>query len=275
MSGILCRLGPAACEVALGDWERGILPSQTSKNHLNLQQSFNLYSAEWTRLTELPGELSAALQSRVAERVPAVHQPGVGQSFDTPQGQQVGVLQPRAPRTVQDAPLQGAKAAILRVAEDFDTVGPHQVIWQTEPVNIPRLDRDFPVNQLFLTLGCVFEQLAATAVLSLRRPAGAVGPASRRLYTAAPAGRLHAGPSHQILHPHHHFPGHCQNFVLTKHNIRHQLQWNHSVISMIQIISVILTVARVMSGNVFEPFWLKATNWRKTNLFPSSEWSFP
>lgn len=79
------------------------------------------------RLTELPGELCAALQSRVAERVPAVHQPGVGQSSDAPQGQQVGVLQPRGPGSLQDAPLQGAEAAILGVAEHFHPIGPHQV----------------------------------------------------------------------------------------------------------------------------------------------------
>lgn len=103
-------------------------PAESDKQEpLKSQQSFNLHSADGTGLTELPGELGAALQSRVAERVPAVHQPGVGQSSDTPQGQQVGVLQPRAPGTVQDAPLQGAKAAILRVAEDFDAVGPCQV----------------------------------------------------------------------------------------------------------------------------------------------------
>lgn len=38
-------------------------------------------------LTELPGEVCIALQRRVAEGVPAVHQPGVGQHLDPTQGQ--------------------------------------------------------------------------------------------------------------------------------------------------------------------------------------------
>ena len=78
-------------------------------------------------LTELPGEAGAVLQRRVVEGVPAVHQPGVGQRLDGSQGQQLGVLQPRAPRSVLDASLQGAKAAVLRVAEDFDALTLHHV----------------------------------------------------------------------------------------------------------------------------------------------------
>lgn len=78
-------------------------------------------------LTELPGELWAALQSRVAEGVPAVHQPGAGQSSHPPQGQQVGVLQARDPGPLQDAPLQGAEAAVLGVAEHLHPTGPQRV----------------------------------------------------------------------------------------------------------------------------------------------------
>lgn len=79
-------------------------------------------------LTELPGEAGAALQRRVAEGVPAVHQSGGGQRLDGAQGQQVGVLQPRPPRSILDASLQGAKAAVLRVAEHFDALTLNQVV---------------------------------------------------------------------------------------------------------------------------------------------------
>lgn len=81
-----------------------------------------------TTLTELPGEAGAALQRRVVEGVPAVHQPGVGQRLDSSQGQQVGVLHPQAPCSLLDASLQGAKAAVLRVAEHFDALSLHQVV---------------------------------------------------------------------------------------------------------------------------------------------------
>lgn len=73
-------------------------------------------------LTELPGEAGVALQRWVAERVSAVHHPGVGQRLDAPQGEQVGVLQPRPPLSTLDASLQGAEAAVLRVAENLDAV---------------------------------------------------------------------------------------------------------------------------------------------------------
>lgn len=79
-------------------------------------------------LTKLPGEASAVLQRRVVEGVPAVHQPGGGQHLDATQGQQVRVLQPRSPRSVLDPSLQGAKAAVLWVAEHFDAVTLDQVI---------------------------------------------------------------------------------------------------------------------------------------------------
>lgn len=81
-------------------------------------------------LTELPGEAGVALQRWVVERVPAVHHPGVGQRLDAPQGQQVGVLQPQPPRSVLDAPLQGAETAVLRVAENFDALTLHQAVWR-------------------------------------------------------------------------------------------------------------------------------------------------
>lgn len=79
-------------------------------------------------LTKLPGEAGAVLQRRVVEGVPAVHQPSGGQRLDTTQGQQVGVLQPWPPRSVLDASLQGAKSAVLWVAEHFDAVTLDQVI---------------------------------------------------------------------------------------------------------------------------------------------------
>lgn len=79
-------------------------------------------------LTELPGEAGAALQRRVVEGVPAVHQAGGGQSLDGAQSQQVGVLQHRPPRSILDASLQGAKAAVLRVAEHFDALTLNQVV---------------------------------------------------------------------------------------------------------------------------------------------------
>lgn len=78
-------------------------------------------------LTELPGEVGVALHRRVVEGVPAVHQPGVGQRLDASQSQQVGVLQRRPPRSVLDASLQGAKAAVLRVAEHLDALTLRQV----------------------------------------------------------------------------------------------------------------------------------------------------
>lgn len=81
-----------------------------------------------TALTELPGEAGAALQRRMVEGVPAVHQPGAGQRLDSPQGQQVGVLQPGASCAVLDAPLEGAKAAVLGVTEDFDALSLHQLV---------------------------------------------------------------------------------------------------------------------------------------------------
>lgn len=81
-----------------------------------------------TALTELPGEAGATLQRRMVEGVPAVHQPGAGQRLDSPQGQQVGVLQPGVSRTVLDAPLEGAEAAVLGVTEYFDALSLHQVV---------------------------------------------------------------------------------------------------------------------------------------------------
>lgn len=81
-----------------------------------------------TALTELPGEAGVTLQRGMVEGVPAVHQPGAGQRLDSPQGQQVGVLQPGASCTVLDAPLEGAKAAVLGVAEYFDALRLHQVV---------------------------------------------------------------------------------------------------------------------------------------------------
>lgn len=70
-------------------------------------------------LTELPGEAGAALQRWVVEGVSAVHHSGVGQHPDASEGQKVEVLQPRPPRSILNASLQGAEAAVLRVAEDF------------------------------------------------------------------------------------------------------------------------------------------------------------
>lgn len=69
-------------------------------------------------LTEVPGEADVAFQCGVVESVPAVHQAGARGHPDAAQGQQVGVLQRRAPGAVLDAPLQRAVAAVLRVAED-------------------------------------------------------------------------------------------------------------------------------------------------------------
>lgn len=86
----------------------------------------------WVSLTELPGEAGVALQRRVVEGVPAVHHPDAGQRPDATQSQQVGVLQRRAPRSVQDASLQGAKAAVLRVAEHFDALVLCQTVCEGE-----------------------------------------------------------------------------------------------------------------------------------------------
>lgn len=79
-------------------------------------------------LTELPGEAGAALQRRVVEGVPAVHDSGVGRHLDASQRQQVGVLQGRPPCSVLDAPLQRAEAAVLGVADDFDSVMLRQAV---------------------------------------------------------------------------------------------------------------------------------------------------
>lgn len=77
-------------------------------------------------LTELPGD--DALQRWVVKGVPAVHEPGARQHLYTTEGQQVGVLQPRFPSSALDASLQGAKAAVLRVAENFDALMLHQAV---------------------------------------------------------------------------------------------------------------------------------------------------
>lgn len=72
-----------------------------------------------------------------------------------------------------------------------------------------------------LTLSFDFERLtalvagvAAVVVTGLQRLVEAVGPAGRRLQAAAPARRLGTRPPHQVLHPHHHLPGDCEDFVL-------------------------------------------------------------
>lgn len=73
----------------------------------------------------------------------------------------------------------------------------------------------------FLTLSFVLERLAAlvgcvAAVIAaaLQRFVEAVDPAGRRLQAAAPTCRLHTRPLNQVLHPHHHLPGHCQYLIL-------------------------------------------------------------
>ena len=61
----------------------------------------------------------------MADGVPAVEDPGVlSPPPEGPQGQQEGVLEARAPRSgppVLDAPLEGAVAAILGVAQNSHT----------------------------------------------------------------------------------------------------------------------------------------------------------
>lgn len=181
-------------------------------------------------LTELPGEAGAALQRRVVEGVPAVHQAGGGQSLDGAQSQQVGVLQHRPPRSILDASLQGAKAAVLRVAEHFDALTLNQVVWE-EKTRDTWDKRPAAVNQtrqtsarlssVFLTVRFVFERLAALdadTVADLWRFVEAVGPAGRHLQAAAPTSRLPTRPLHQVLHPHHHLPGNRQNLILKPQN---------------------------------------------------------
>lgn len=78
----------------------------------------------------------------------------------------------------------------------------------------------------FLTLSFVFERLAdlvghvaAVIIAALQRFVEAVGHAGRQLQAAAPTCRLRTRPSHQVLHPHHHLPGHCQDFILNTQRI--------------------------------------------------------
>lgn len=87
----------------------------------------------------------------------------------------------------------------------------------------------------FLTLSFVFERLAAfvrravAAVADLWRFVEAVGPTRHRLQAAAPTCRLRTRPSHQVLHPHHHLPGHCQNFILIRHKQKIQ-RWSNRLL---------------------------------------------
>lgn len=85
----------------------------------------------------------------------------------------------------------------------------------------------------FLTLSFVFERLAALVgcaavafAAALQRFMEAVDPAERRLQAAAPKCRLRTRPSHQVLHPHHHLPGHCQDLIL-KHTKKLVPQSDH------------------------------------------------
>lgn len=99
----------------------------------------------------------------------------------------------------------------------------HSHLWFHWEIEVHQLGLEFLLlaQPHFLTLSFVFERLAAlvgcVAVVfaaALRRFMEAVDPAERRLQAAAPKCRLCTRPSHQVLHPHNHLPGHCHDLIL-------------------------------------------------------------
>ena len=251
-SGSLCRLGLSSCEGALEDWETDILDKKrqhlivfTSGSEIEIFPPKKKERGMIIRyLPQQPCEVKGHRHTHWTARRSWRCPPASG-GWRCPCSTSVGW---RAAPWWRPGPAGGGPAApapslhpgcVSARSESGSTAGSWALwcsdtqpgrlrgkdtrhVWDKRPPAVSQARQTSSrLSSVFLTVRFVFERLAALdadTVAVLWRFVEAVGPAGRHLQAAAPTSRLPTRPLNQVLHPHHHLPGHRQNLILKPHN---------------------------------------------------------